>query len=486
MKVIVSESKLGIEYLADVISSCNQNGIECIVDDNAGEILYYLPKEGRYGDDKLLQNSDKSIFDLVKDKEQLVKVLRDAKGEEFKKFAVKWNGLQTKGEDEEVYKTDHCNPIRGNFSEGSKMDSAVVYWKDKSHKPMDIDQVHSLNEVLDVLDGMMNSEPEGDLPEIDHIRIGNKDYDQDAIEKYRADMDDVAYDESEDNMVDWCGHPMTKEQAELCDRFWGGAEDLATEFDSAWEDEFGKSAWYWTSGDDHMSQQLSDDLETRPDEFETNGYTDEYEGWGQDIVADAVCAHGLTTWEEVHDYIDASLKHTLVEKSKKVDEDIDNPRDWSASEGEVEIMWDTDEYEDFGIFKGDGSTYLIDYDRVDDHDDLVDEVCKMIGKEYPDLDFYPDDFEIVNEDEFWEQRGGNSAMKKIIKITSYGNYPQYVHAAYNKDGKVTGYFLLGRIRTAAPIDPKDVKHVMAIAKAQALDRNMKDVHAMAIDYKPKK
>lgn len=117
MKVIVSESKLGIEYLADVISSCNQNGIECIVDDNAGEILYYLPKEGRYGDDKLLQNSEESIFDLVKDKERLVNVLRDAKGDEFKEFAVKWNGLQTKGEDEEVYKTDHCNPIRGNFSE---------------------------------------------------------------------------------------------------------------------------------------------------------------------------------------------------------------------------------------------------------------------------------------------------------------------------------------------------------------------------------
>ena len=118
MKVIVSESKRGIEYLADVISSCNQNGIECIVDDNAGEILYYLPKEGRYGDDKLLQNSDESIFDLVRNKERLVSVLRDAKGDEFKKFAVKWNGLQTKGEDEEVYKTDHCNPIRGNFSEG--------------------------------------------------------------------------------------------------------------------------------------------------------------------------------------------------------------------------------------------------------------------------------------------------------------------------------------------------------------------------------
>ena len=119
MKVIVSESKLGIEYLADVISSCNQNGIECIVDDNAGEILYYLPKDGRYGDDKLLQNSDESIFDLVQDKERLANVLKDAKGDEFKEFAVKWNGLQKKGESDEVFKTDHCNPIRGNFAESS-------------------------------------------------------------------------------------------------------------------------------------------------------------------------------------------------------------------------------------------------------------------------------------------------------------------------------------------------------------------------------
>ena len=208
MKVIVSESKLGIEYLADVISSCNQNGIECIVDDNAGEILYYLPKEGRYGDDKLLQNSDESIFDLVKDKEQLVKVLRDAKGDEFKKFAVKWNGLQTKGEDEEVYKTDHCNPIRGNFTSG-----------------------------------------------------------------------------------------------------------------------------------------------------------------------------------------------------------IDNPNDWSASEGEVEIEWVTDRYAKQGIESGDTETVLIDYDLVDDNDDLDWEVERMVEKAHPDLDFDTDEYEILNREEFWMQRKGGNPGK---------------------------------------------------------------------------
>ena len=64
-------------------------------------------------------------------------------------------------------------------------------------------------------------------------------------------------------------------------------------------------------------------------------------------------------------------------------------------------------------------------------------------------------------------------MKKLIKITSYGNYPYYVHAAYSKDGSVVSYFLLKRIRTAAPIDPQDVKRVMGIAKAEALANGMK-------------
>lgn len=76
--------------------------------------------------------------------------------------------------------------------------------------------------------------------------------------------------------------------------------------------------------------------------------------------------------------------------------------------------------------------------------------------------------------------------KKIIEVISYGNYPHCVHAAYDKDGNVVRYFLLGRTRTAAPIDPKDVKRVMAIAKEQALTNGMKDVHVRSIDYKPKR
>lgn len=299
MKVIVSESTLGPDYIGDVVVSCDRTEIkfpgsdevfhmECIVDDANGEIYYYEPKLARYANDKLLHGNDLDIWEVLKNPDLINVVFLDAHGDEFKQFAVKWNGLQKKTEDDEVYKTQICRPIMGNFTEGNQIDSAIVYWKDSRIKPYILSQVHSLIEALYVLDGMRDSEPEGDLPEIDHIRVGNKDYDQAAIEQYRADLDEMVYDE--------------------------------------------------------------------------------------------------------------------------YDESADDPRDWSDSEGEVEIMWDTDEYEDFGIFKGDTSTYVIDYDRVEDQEDLINEVCRMIGKEYPDLDFEVDDFEITNEKEFWDNRRGGKEL----------------------------------------------------------------------------
>ena len=202
MKKRISESKIGIEYLSDVIATCDQNGIECIVDDKTGDIYYYDPKRRKYGDDKLLHDNDVSIWDIVEDKELFDAILFDATGAIFKDFAVRWNDLQKKSDGDEVYKTQICRPIRGNFTEGNQIDSAIVYWKDSRIKPYIIYQVHSIIEALYVLDGMIDNEPEGDFPEVDHIRIGNKDYDQAAIEQYRADLDDMVYDESGDSEDD--------------------------------------------------------------------------------------------------------------------------------------------------------------------------------------------------------------------------------------------------------------------------------------------
>lgn len=259
MKVIVTESKIGVEYIADVISSCDQNGIECIVDDNAGDILYYEPKLGKYGNDKLLQNSDESIFDLVKDKERLASVLMDAQGDKFKEFAVQWNDLQKKGEDEEVYKTQHCNPIRGNFSERAR-----------------------------------NTRP-------------TTAKDKEEFEKFRK---------------------------------------------------------RWKS----IGKKKKDD--------EDEDYVDEF-----------------------------GLRVNGIEAQVSEGEESD---DWSASEGEVEIIWDTTEFlDEFGMDIGDTETLVIDYDRVDTHDMLIEEVIRLLEDEYPGIVVGADDFVIDNEDEFWEQRGGN-------------------------------------------------------------------------------
>ena len=76
-------------------------------------------------------------------------------------------------------------------------------------------------------------------------------------------------------------------------------------------------------------------------------------------------------------------------------------------------------------------------------------------------------------------------MKKIIKVTVLGKHPMYVHAAYDRSGNVIRYFLLNWLHDAAPIDPENVKAVMKIAKAEAIDRGFDGVHASTMEYKPK-
>lgn len=74
-------------------------------------------------------------------------------------------------------------------------------------------------------------------------------------------------------------------------------------------------------------------------------------------------------------------------------------------------------------------------------------------------------------------------MKKIIKITAYGTYPYFVHAAYDKHGNVIRYFLLKYMHDAAAIDADKVKQVMAIAKAEAKSMGLDGIKASSIPYK---
>ena len=363
MKVIVTESKIGVEYIADVISSCDQNGIECIVDDNAGDILYYEPKLGKYGNDKLLQNSDESIFDLVKDKEHLANVLMDAQGDKFKEFAVQWNDLQKKGEDEEVYKTQHCNPIRGNFAESSSgceydarsLTEKVAAWYRKAY-PTDQDM-------------------------IDEMRPSRSTF-QDVIDALESGEDVYEVIGADDSIV---RERVFEELSKLTGKDYDYFYDM----------------WLHTNYDEsNMGNKFTERARnTRPttakDREEFEKFRKRWKSLGKKKKDD-----------EEEDYVDDfGLRVNGIEAQVSEGDESD---DWSASEGEVEIIWDTTEFlDEFGMDIGDTETLVIDYDRVDTHDMLIEEVIRLLEDEYPGIVVGADDFVIDNEDEFWEQRGGN-------------------------------------------------------------------------------
>lgn len=122
----IDESKLGVEYIASTIDDCDANGLMAIADDVGGEIYIYDPKSNLYATSKSLMEADASIDDIIKDEELKNEVMQPATGDEFKEFSVKWNDLEKKGEDEEVYKTKKCAPIHGNFAESIDGESNPV------------------------------------------------------------------------------------------------------------------------------------------------------------------------------------------------------------------------------------------------------------------------------------------------------------------------------------------------------------------------
>ena len=117
MKVMINESKMSIEYISSMIEDCDANGLMAIADDAGGEIYIFDPKSNLYATSKSLMEADATIDDIIKDDELKNEVMLPTIGDKFKEFAVKWNDLEKKGEDEEVYKTKKCAPIHGNFTE---------------------------------------------------------------------------------------------------------------------------------------------------------------------------------------------------------------------------------------------------------------------------------------------------------------------------------------------------------------------------------
>lgn len=83
--------------------------------------------------------------------------------------------------------------------------------------------------------------------------------------------------------------------------YWGGDApyDVAGDLEETYEDENRKSAYLWTAGKRKIP---SADLETRPEEHESHGYTCAYERWGRMVCTEAIEA-GCADADAVEKYV---------------------------------------------------------------------------------------------------------------------------------------------------------------------------------------
>lgn len=90
------------------------------------------------------------------------------------------------------------------------------------------------------------------------------------------------------------------------EEYWGGDApyDVAQDLENTYEDETGKSCVLWTA-DKEIGETPSDDLATRPEEFLTHGYTDDFEEWGIRVCTEAIEA-GCADANAVEEYV---MKH---------------------------------------------------------------------------------------------------------------------------------------------------------------------------------
>ena len=135
MKVIVSES-LGAGYTSNIISSCNDAGVQAIADYNGNEILFYDPVNklfARHSD--IIKNMDIEIFDMFREKrkkdddgkiglELRKEVMKPTEGDDFEKFATEWDALQRE-ESPDIIKTKNCSMIRFDAHESGMSRSSM-------------------------------------------------------------------------------------------------------------------------------------------------------------------------------------------------------------------------------------------------------------------------------------------------------------------------------------------------------------------------
>ncbi len=110
----------------------------------------------------------------------------------------------------------------------------------------------------------------------------------------------------------WCGHEMTPKQKELCETVWVSVSDwckavpkgcdISVNLEQAYEHKTGKSCVNWYDPDNDDGDWCHDTL-PRPENYASNGYTEEFEKWTIDFIVKAVVEEGRNTQKKVANFI---------------------------------------------------------------------------------------------------------------------------------------------------------------------------------------
>ena len=428
MKVIVSES-LGLEYAWDVISSCDQNGMQAIADNQNNEILFYDPKNKQYCTNKDLMNADFSIHDVFTDKSVRNQVMKPTSGKGFEDFATKWDALQ-KSDDQDVIKTKNCSMIRFGAHESRMSRSSMkgeytakIEWvKDFPEFGIsagDSDEVkvrfseidalayaHGGNGLDELIEEKMNEKYPG---------IGQLDYEDDYIITNEEEMYDyhdmyIGKERVYEDSYTGYGESRYLDTFKPIDSAFLDRDDPDFQLDdySPYDDEVCDTdemyevdvLWKVTYKENGIRKGDVDFYEIPRSAVST------YDELVDCIVEKIAERHGLT-FDHGPDWIFVNEKFWKHELSG-VDESLDDERrDWSANEDEVEVQWMIDDKE-LGIESGSTETVVIDLDLVDCFEELVYQVELALEKAHGGMRFdYYDEWILVDADNLLKRFGYN-------------------------------------------------------------------------------
>ena len=107
-------------------------------------------------------------------------------------------------------------------------------------------------------------------------------------------------------------HEMTAEQKELCETVWESVSDwcksvpkgcdISINLEQSYEHNTGKSCVNWHDPDNDDGDWNHDTL-PRTENYETNGYTEDFKKWTIDIIVKAVVEEGNNTQKKVANFI---------------------------------------------------------------------------------------------------------------------------------------------------------------------------------------